>query len=272
MILSFLFSLFLFPSLTFASSVSFVTDPIWFSPEPVVEGQKVTVHTQLYNGESVALSATAFFFDGKVVLGQKPVTLPALSSKDITILWTPTAGAHDLSVSLVNATLDNREKTPVTLDPKDVPTLRVVVPKKLTTGGDDTTPTFPTIQKGLDTVSEKVSDILPDPVEQKLDSVFSTVDDFRTETATSIELKRQEYKQNIKDAFDADITNGADAITNKGEMKDVQLKKPLAYVGLFFMTLFGFIFKIKAVFYIVGCIILYIIIRKIFRLFKKKEE
>ncbi len=272
MILSFLFSLFLFPSLTFASSVSFVTEPIWFSPEPVIEGQKVTVHALLYNGETVGLSGTAFFFDGKTVLGQKLVTLPAGSSKDVTISWTPTAGAHDLSVTLVNTTLDNREKTPVTLDPKDVPTLRVVVPKKSGVIGNDESPTFPTIQKGLDTVSEKISDILPDPAEQKIDTVFATVDDFRTETATSIELKRQEYKQNIKDAFDTDITNGANAITNKDEMKDVQLKKPFAYVGLFFMTLFGFIFKIKAVFYIVGCIILYVILRKIFRLFKKKEE
>ncbi len=272
MISSFFISLFFFASSVFASSVSFVTDPIWFSPEPLVEGQKVTVHALLYNGETVGLSGTAFFFDGKVVLGQKPVTLPAGSSKDVSISWTPTAGAHDLSVTLVNATLDNKEKTPVTLDPKDVPTLRVTVPKKLSTNADGETETFPTIQKGFDTVTEKISSVLPDPIEQKVDTIFSSVEDFRTVTAVDIELKRQEYKQNIKDAFDADITNGADAITNNGEMKDVQLKKPLAYVGLFFMTLFGFIFKIKAVFYVVGIIILYVIIRKIFRLFKKKEE
>lgn len=113
--------------------VGFVSAPVWFSGTPT-QGVPVEVNTVIYNGRDGTLSATVQFLDGKNMLGEKTVTVPAKTAFHTKIVWLPTPGAHAISAQIVKATInqnniisnivpDNNASEPVSM---------TIVPKETT--------------------------------------------------------------------------------------------------------------------------------------------
>ncbi len=86
-----------------SSNVGFVSGDIWYSKDPLEEGDKVNIYTLLFNPDKRELSGTVIFFNKTVFLGKKDFIVPANGVKDIYINWTVTAGSHTIFGKIENA-------------------------------------------------------------------------------------------------------------------------------------------------------------------------
>lgn len=239
------------------SNVGFVPSNIWYSKDPFEEGDKIKIYTLVFNPDTRELSGTVIFFDGKVLLGTKKFTTPAKSAEDISIDWTVTAGSHDIFAKMENAKFliskGNYEEIYVAENQTEQSKRNVV--KKITTKEVEQTTDLSKNTDPLTQIDNFINEKTPPAVGKTIDTTANFLEKTRTNVKENVVNKENETKEEIKTLNE-----------NKQPETSSKVIKPLKYVKLFLLTLASFIFSNKIVFYGLLLLILFFILRFLWRL------
>ncbi len=259
-------------SLVFADSAvttGFIPGQIWYSQEPLIEGETVKVYTAIWNGDKNTLSARIEFYDKNVILGSRDITIQPSQLQDVYISWKVTAGDHTISAKIVSASIVNDgKKEQITLDRSSTLGDKTFV-SVVNTNNTETTKAVDTLKNEVDKASTIVKSSIPLSVVTPISTSFSTIDDFRDTTyAKIVDVKEQSQKEldalnnpvkinkNIKDT---------PKVATKTEKPLDATEKPITYIKLFLFSLLGFIFGNKIIFYSLLTFLTFIILRFFYR-------
>lgn len=267
---SFLFSLIIFSIFfslpTYAEILNnsgFIPGQIWYSKDKLIEGDTVNIHTAVWNGEKNPLSVKVEFYDKNVILGTRDTTINSLEIKDIFISWKVTAGDHIISAKITSSLatiLNKREKVILSRieTSKDKQFVSVVVKNNL---GESVTDTD-LIKNQIGKTSADISSFIPESISVPIGEGLETIDSFRNNTLVKVEAARIETKNELGKVLGVStVESGKNVKINSTQDS---IKKPIAYIKLFFLSIISFIFGSSLVFYLVGILLAFFIIRWIY--------
>lgn len=261
-------------------NVGFIPANIWYSKDPFVEGDKIKIYTLVYNPDVRELSCTVIFFDSTTLLGTKDIKIAAKSVKDVSIDWTVTAGDHTIFAKIENAKflISTGKYEEVYLAENKTEESKRSISKKIVAGLPDNIINSITDSAVVSNVKELVKNNTPAFVTSAIDLTVSSLENIRTSADTSLTDTKEVVQKQI-DTLNATKINTEKDISLDGTTKVETVKeklkstettnlvlKPFKYVELFFLTIFSFIFKNALIFYSLLAIVLFLIIRFIWRL------
>lgn len=250
------------------NNVGFVENGVWYSQTPKVEGDNVDIHTAIWNGTTNEVKAHIEFYDSTLLLGARDVTLAPNTLSDVRIGWKVTAGDHSISAKISkSSSITDGKSTTISIENNSVESLRINISKKVAvTSGADTP---------IDTIAKKVASSLPAQVAAPVTHTALSIDTFRENTKESIDLNIKSTNEKIVELNTPvkKSTTDKTAKTSKASATDSLsgTEKPIAYVELFFLSIASFIFTQKVIFYGLGVLILFFILRFIFRLIRRRR-
>lgn len=259
-VLLLVFSILPIKALAQTSNAGFVPGNIWYSNDPFEEGDKIRIYTLIFNPDARQLSGTVLFFDNSVLLGKKDFTVAAKDVKDIFTDWSVTVGDHTIFAKIENSKflLANGKFEDVYLAENKTTESKRTVNKKITLKDSDPITKIINTNSIIDfgkTIEEKTPDFITKPVIISANAV----ENFRSEIGISAENKKTEIKK--------DLGSLAENKSKANPKKETSLLlKPYKYVQLFFLYFFSFIFNNKFIFYGLFCIVLFLLLRYIWRL------
>ncbi len=244
-----------------SNNTGFVSGNIWYSKEPLEEGEKVKIYTFIFNPNSRELSGTVIFFDKTVLLGKKDFVVPPRDALDVSIDWTVTAGSHAIFGRIDNARFfvskgvyekadlaeDETDKNSQTVSKRIVSGTEVVVEDKTENAG----PT--SISSIKDTILEKT----PEFVSKPIISATNSLEKVREDTRIATDIKREEVRNEIK-VLEEGKTEP------KEDKAGSPLLKPFKQIELFLLSLFSVITGDRIIFYGILIVIIFSILRFIF--------
>lgn len=253
----------------------FIQKNIWYSHYPLVAGDTVKIFTLINNPSAGVLSGTAEFHDKGTLMGSKPFSVSAHSYEAISLDWKVIPGDHAISAEIKNAKLlEDSKSTTVTVPnvstgedqtfvaaPPPPPVKQEAAKPASATSSTDTT--IVEINKVQKFLNEKT------PV----GGLVAGVDTFRSASADTFENNAKEARAEIDvntshpQNLDPDTVEVPDTVKGGYVSKDTNaaLKKPFAYIKLFFFNTLHFIFDNPFVFYGLLLVVLFLICRAIFR-------
>jgi hypothetical protein len=247
----------------------FIPGQIWYSEDKLVEGDTVNIHTAVWNGGDISLSVKVEFYDKNVILGNREVVLNALELKDVYISWKVTSGDHVISAKIISSegTVSNKkekivlnriatsnDKQFVSVSVKNNLGESVLVANVL---GDKINKTLP-----------EINNIIPEKVSDTVSSNLGVVDDFRNSALAQAETAKNESQKEVDQIKSEEKT--IEHVSNTNSSVEEIVKKPIAYMKLFFFSVLAFIFGNKIVFYGVIVIVVFCILRFIIRKIRNK--
>ncbi len=250
------------------SNTGFIPGQIWYSENPLVEGQTVKIYTAVWNGDNYPLQANVEFYDKNVILGTRSISVPKDTIQNVSISWKVTAGDHVISAKILSSKIiESGKSSPVVLERNTTEEDRKFVSKLIEQ--IDGTPVSSTdaIKNKLDETKANLSDILPSSIGGPISDSLSSVDTFRDETYTKITVSKDETQKEIESLNSKNTVKGT-AVSDSKKVEKKSLggaDKPIAYLKLFFLGIFSFIFGTPFVFYLVIAFVLFLIIRSIYR-------
>jgi hypothetical protein len=254
---------FLLPLVYTNASTGFVPGQIWYSPETLSEGETVKIHTVVWNGDKNNLQAKVEFYDKNVILGTRDVTVLPEQLKEVNITWKVTSGDHTISAKIISSSItSNGKKENIVLKNNKTEEDKIFVPVTIKKVDGESATSSDVIKNELDKAGSKIGDIIPESVSTPISDTFNKIDTFRDNTSTKINESKEKTKEVIK-TLDQNINanNEKEAVS--------ATDKPIAYVKLFFLSVIGFIFGNKIVFYGLSIIITFFILRAIYRKIKR---
>ncbi len=253
------------------SGTGFISDTVWLSEEDLVIGESVSIYTAIFNNSSSALEGSVTFFDEDVVLGVKTFSIPENSVRDVRQSWIVTSGSHGLyaNLSVKNSSIELGIKETI---PFDFKVAAPLVPEKepLSKETED-------ILSGVENLENKIVESIPVSVSEKITESFSGVEDFRNETALDIDNKKEEKQTTLEEIKSAGDSNSIDLElqlekdSTNINMKSSPLDTPFAYAGVFFYTVLSYIFNSKILFYGLCAVILFLILRGVYRAIRRRS-
>lgn len=262
-----------------SNNVGFIPSNIWYSKDPFQEGDKIKIYTLVYNPDNRELSGTVIFFDNTVFLGKKDFKTSAKSVKDISIDWTATFGEHVIFAKIENARfLISKDKyEDVYLAENKTEESKRKVSKKIITDLPDSILNSIANSTPVSDVQELIKNNTPVFVTKILDNTINSLENIRTNADTSLENKKEAVKKEIDILNKTNSNPSDDSFEEETKVKFIKEKlnnaqninniiKPFKYIELFFLTIFLFIFKYKILFYSLLVIIVFLILRFIWRL------
>lgn len=256
--------IFSFGSISFAyaqGNVGFVENSIWYSQIPKVEGESVKVYTAIWNGSGSEISSHVEFYDGTTLLGSRDIKVSAENISEVFIVWKVTAGEHNISARITkSSSVVGGVPTNFTVADNSAEGSKISISKKVAIDTGATTP--------VDTIARKVGDALPAQVAIPVSGLATQVDGFREETLVTIEDNIVDIKKEILDMEKPVSKSNTGKVDKNPKLAANSLSgtdKPIAYVELFFLTCASFIFTNKVVFYGICTILVFLILRFIYR-------
>ena len=269
-----IFALFLFllqTNISFATIASsgFIEGALWYSPATFEEGDTVSIHTATWNEGPDTLSGTIQFLDDTTILGSRDISVPPKTLKDTSIQWKVTAGTHQISVKIIGAHAGTDKSQTVTLASNAVSDKSIFITKKITVAS---------VEKGaIDTtnsIGAKVAENIPTSVSVPIENGTAGLDNFRQNISDTLDKTYNDTKKTI-DSFSNKISaiSGKTAKNSEAPKSSSSIsgvEKPITYVKLFLVGLCLFIFSHKFIFYLLLVIIVFIILRFIWRKIRSK--
>jgi hypothetical protein len=250
---------------------------IWYAPSVFTEGDTIQIHTAVWNGEDYAINAKVEFLDVNTILGSRDITVPKGTLSDVYVSWKVTAGDHKISARIASASSSANGASFVAIVNKEESAKDFFIPKKLVVKKDGTTEVIPT-------VTDKVNEVLPPSVAAPINKTANSVDNFRQEVSSSLSDLKTEANTKIesfKNPAKVETKSNTNTKTTKtSEVNKTDQKlgtkdstnnpvsgidKPITYVELFLLTIALFIFKNSIVFYVILAVIIFLILRFIYR-------
>jgi hypothetical protein len=257
-------TIFLFSNyLVFADNNSgFIPGQIWYSKETLVEGDSVNIHTAVWNGEKDTISARVEFYDKNVILGYRDVTLSASELKDVSVLWKVTSGDHTISAKIISSTISNKKEKVVLSRNKtsdDKKYVETVVKNETGKVVSDTN----ILKDQVDKASSQLGDIIPEQVSTSVSGGLNTLDNFREDTYKKVSDSKEETQKKL-DSFKSNEKIATEVVGGKTNIEDAT-EKPITYIKLFLLSFLAFIFGNKIIFYAVLILVVFYLIRFIYR-------
>lgn len=261
------------------NNVGIIPSNIWYSKDPFEAGDKIKIYTVIYNSDSRELSGTVIFFDNKVFLGKSNFTVPGKSVRDVSIDWTATVGDHVIFAKIENAkfleTNGKYEEIYVAENTTEESKRRVSQKIEATNSKEDTiadseigkiisenTPTF--VAKTIDSL-EGVREQGSEYATLNIQEVKEKLDLIKKEKNTGNALTEEELEKSAEKGSN-------EILLDKAKNEDVKekvvnkIEEPFQYLKLFFLNLMAFVFKSKVAFYIILALVVFLILRFIWRL------
>lgn len=230
----------------------FVSDRVWYSKEPLVEGETVNIHTAIWNGEEFTISLTVEFYDKKTILGKRDIVLGARELKNVFIPWKVTKGDHLISAKIVDSfSLSSNEKTKILLkENSTTPDKKFVSVKILNRQGASAMDSNPDSEKNeTEKTNLNFNNILPDNIKKPIIDIFYKIDNFRLEKHGKVDILKNEIKQKI-DEKDTQDENKSDLI--------------VLYIKFYLLLLLSFILASQLLFYGLIVLMIFYILKSIF--------
>lgn len=253
-------------------TTGFIPGQIWYSKEPLVEGDTVKVYTAIWNGDDNSLSAKVTFYDKNVVLGTRDIVVPSLQMQDVSVSWQVTSGDHAISAKIISSSIStSTQKEQVTLVRNSTAEDRQFIKVVLKTSDGTPASSSDIVSSQIDNVASTVNNVIPESISTPVSKNLGILDDFRNTTYSKIDtLKKDTQKEidafNIKSSVETNNTKAKTLSDNSKEASALsQLDKPLAYVKIFFLYIFSFIFGNKIIFYGLIIFIVFIVGRYLYR-------
>jgi len=248
-----------------STNSGFIPGQIWYSKDQLVEGDTVNIHTAIWNGDVGSFSAKVEFYDKNVILGSRDIVLASSELKDISIPWKITAGDHVISAKITSSlTTVSGKKEKIILDRIVTSNDRQFVSTLVKNENGEIVSGDKELQNQIDKTSSELKNIIPENVSTTVSNSFSVVDDFRDKTFTQVttikndtEKKIEQIKSEEKKVVEIS-SSGNVSLTNATE-------KPIAYIKLFLFSAFAFILGNKIIFYGLLILIIFYIIRSVYR-------
>jgi len=259
-ILSTLFATPIFADTTVNSG--FIPGQIWYSKDPLIEGDTVNIHTAAWNGETNSVNVKVEFYDKNVILGSRDVIIAPTELQDVSIPWKITAGDHEISAKIISSTVAVSGKTEkVTLKRTSTASDKQFVAVLVKNKDGDPISEADVLKNQLDQASSTISNVVPEDVSTSLSSGFSTIDNLRNDTLTQVDAAKVATQKEIGQVLGAETKNiNADKVSN---VQDAT-KKPIAYIKLFLLSVASFILGNKIIFYGILIVLAFLIIRGIY--------
>ncbi len=253
-------------------NAGFIDDPIWYRPVPTTEGEKTEIHTALWNGTDTTVAFHVEFLDRDTLLASRDVSVGAHALFDLSVPWTVTAGDHVISAKITkSSTTISGKATAVTIDSTTVTPQAISIGKKITTTKGETTP------EGA--INQKMQEVLPEVVATPLSNTITSLDTFRTDTLDTITTFSTNAKAHLKEIELKEVkikeipkaTTSAKGATTTAAPKETlsATDKPITYVEIFLLSIASFIFTQKVLFYGIVLLLVFVIIRFIYRKVRK---
>lgn len=257
--LIFSFSTFNLVNAELLSSSGFIPGQIWYSKDSLEVGETVNIYTALWNNSNKDLSFKVEFYDKNVILGTRNVVVGPMVLKDVYVPWKITAGDHVISAKIISSTTTisgkqqtiSIEKTTTSTDKKFISASKE----------DENTKIDQTVSE---TVS-KVGEILPEKVSSSVSTGYNSVEDIRLGTLEKVDGIKNDTKQEIEQIKKEEQKNSIKTTAEKGKSIEDATHKPITYIKLFMFSLFSFILSYKIIFYGLLALIIFYIIRAIYR-------
>jgi len=287
-----IFLVLIFVSLFFCNEVQavdlgttgFIPGSIWYSKDPLVEGDTVKVYTALWNNSETSLSAKIEFYDKNVILGTRDIVVPASSLKEVYISWKVTSGDHLISAKIISPSITaSGKKQVVMLDNITTSVSKKFVPVVINTIEGTPATSSDIIKSQIDKATSSLDNILPTSISEPMTENAGVVDSFRIDTLKKIEDTKTLAKttieaiKKVEDAASSLNSNTSTGNQDKAIKEKTTLvknnnmgieeatEKPIAYLKLFFFSVLSFIFGSKIVFYLLLLFIVFFVLRSIYR-------
>lgn len=238
----------------------FIDASIWYSPAKFSEGDTIQIHTAIWNGEDYDINAKVEFLDVNTILGSRDVVVSKNTLEDVYISWKVTAGDHKISTRISQAqSIVNGVKSNITILKKEETAKDFFVAKKIIVKKDGTTEVIPTI-------TDKVNEVLPKSVATPVVKTVNNLDTIRQDIGSTLSDFKSETEERIELLNKPESTKKTDSNITETQSKPLSgIDRPIAYVELFLLTIALFIFHNSIVFYILLALILFIVLRFIYR-------
>lgn len=234
---------FFFAQTAFAleSRTGFIGNEIWTNDVDYVDGQEVILYTGVFNGEDEKLNIVVEFFDDKELLGARDVFIESASAKIVSLSWQLTQGDHEVYSVIRDAKIDGEQ---VSLSNSETKSQDINVKFNLQEVIEEQQEA---VEDKIDETTDILKDInIPEPVE----GVFAQTEAVRDSLHDVLEEQHEI-------AVEASEENSEEGGIKKSWNK---IKQGGTWLG-------AFIAKHKLLFYVFSIFIVYVIIRKLFKVF-----
>lgn len=252
----------------------FIQENIWYSKEPLVEGDTVKIYTIIFNTREEKLLGTVEFYDKNIILGKEEITVEPGTFKDASVSWNVTFGDHIISARLLDTKIikaDGTEES-VFLKYNKTGEDKLFVSKKITVIED--------IKEKKEELGEFIKENTPDIVEETFSKITFGLNAWREETGDKLDEKVEEIKAQLEKIK---IEEEKEAPEDIGEVSEEdiliedkiaplnKIKKPFTYVKLWFLQLFSFIFARKFLFYLLLALITFLVLKFIWKRLRRSR-
>jgi len=259
-------SVFSAPQVKAETSVSsgIIPGQIWYSKEPLVEGDTVNIHTAVWNGEKNSLSTKVEFYDKNVILGSRDIVLNPSELKDVYVSWKITSGDHTISAKIISslATISGK-KEKVTLSRVSTTSDKRSIAAVVKNSAGETVSGTDSIKYQIDKAGNEISNILPEGIGTSVSDNFSGLDTFRGSTSAKVDVLKNETQKEI-DSFKNEIKTTSKIVDQKSNIEDA-VQKPIAYIKLFLLSIISLILSNKIIFYGILILIVFFLLRLVYR-------
>ncbi len=268
------------------TATGFIPGQIWYSKDPFVEGDSIRIYTAIWNNSTSPMSAKVEFYDKNVILGTRDVVVAPSNLEDVYVSWKVTAGDHLISAKIISPSITTSgKKETISVSNNITEVDKRFVPVVVKTVSGETATSTDVIKSQVDKATSSITDMLPESISVPASEGVGVVDNFRTNTFDQISQAKVDTEKKIAEIKSAEGstpsktgenstskntgTKPSSSDTNKVSSQkvgvDVATEKPIAYIKLFFLSVLSFVFGSKLVFYSLIVLLIFFILRFIYR-------
>lgn len=248
-----------------AENSGFIPGQIWYSKDVLVEGDTVNIHTAVWNGGKSSISVKVEFYDKNVILGSRDITLTPSELKDVFVPWKVTVGDHVISAKIISSQQTvSGVKEKIILSRNSTSNDKQFVPVVIKNEKGEPIKETNKIQTQLENTGAKITEILPESVNDSISNSFTVVEGFREKSSVDLAQIRDDTKKELEIIKNTEEKPILDKMTEKTNIVDAT-KEPVTYIKLFLFTILTLIFTNKILFYGLLILIIFLVLRFIYR-------
>lgn len=256
----------------------FVPGNLWFSKVPTAVGEKVQVYTLVWNGSTDDINGTVSFFDNDSVISKQNFVLAGDgSTKILSTVWTAGEGYHKVYAQITDSQGGPRGSKAVSVSLQYSKTVEEerfvsapVTPQATSSGvtGLVTNLASNIVDQKVGYATGYLETNLPKPVVGTAKAIANSLESVRTVaqawTGNEINKLKSGTATTSKDKEGKTVTDKADEKTGDAGLG---VEGPFRYAALALLSVGDFVFSSRWLFYGLGLVIVFLILRFIKRKF-----
>ena len=271
--------LFLAPVVPIArAATGFVDSPLLLSPENPKDGDTVTLSVLFHNAEPTTISGTVLFYDTTTLLDKKSLSIAPGDVGIASTSFVIHAGIHKFSATMSNVDAPNSSGT---LEAVVIPETTVTLPPEIITrslglgaqAADGSNDSEAAILNTVDAAQTAVLNAVPPNIKAAVSGTTGSLDSWRVSTGSSFTSDRDATKASITAANKIDAENAAKKPGAKAVAKPATAdNSAVSQAKYYFFAALAFFFSMPFAFYLGSVLLLYLILRFIFRRLRRSRR